>query len=114
MMLCFLNGIFVMHDHRVKIGICGLHYHPSNPFMAFFSDPYSPFEIFNFLLHYFISFFAIHLWIMLRVGTVHMSSTRIYKLLNAHPEARKCLTNIARENDQNFETPGIVWLFTQE
>jgi len=31
-----------------KIGICGLHYHPSDPFLfhGFFSDPYSPFEIF--------------------------------------------------------------------
>jgi len=41
---------------------------------------------------------------MLRVGTVHMSSTKIHKLLNAHHEAeRKCLTKmrkiaIAREN----------------
>jgi len=28
---------------------------------------------------------------MLRVGTVHMSSAKIHKLLNTHPEARKCL-----------------------
>jgi len=49
--------------------------------MAFFSNPYSPFEFFNFLLHLFIS---LHLWITYRVGTVHMSSTKIYKLLNTH------------------------------
>jgi len=38
---------------RIKIGICGLHDHPSDPFLfcGFFSDPYSPFEIFYFLLH---------------------------------------------------------------
>jgi len=47
---------------------------------------------------------------MLRVGTVHMSSTKIHKILNTHTEARKCLTknekNIARENDQNSERSG--------
>jgi len=48
---------------------------------------------------------------MLRVGKVHMSSTKIPKLLNTHPEVRKCLTKmrkivIARENEQNSERPG--------
>jgi len=35
-------------------------------FMDFFSDPYSPFEIFNFLLHYvvYFLFFIIHLFII--------------------------------------------------
>jgi len=70
-------------------------------FMAFFSDSYiRNFQFFITLVYF---FFVIHLWIMLRVGTVHMSSTRIY---NTHSEARKCLTNIARENDQNSERPG--------
>ena len=38
-------------SQRVKIGICGLHYHPSDPFLfcGFFSDPYSHFKISNFL-----------------------------------------------------------------
>jgi len=38
---------------RVKIGIFGLHYHPSNPFLFhdFFSNPYSPFEILNFFYY---------------------------------------------------------------
>jgi len=38
---------------------------------------------------------------MLRVGTVHMSSTKIHNFLNTYPEARKCLTKMRRENDQN-------------
>jgi len=37
-------------SYRVKIGICGLHYFPTC-LVAFFSDPYFPFENFNFLIH---------------------------------------------------------------
>jgi len=29
------------------------------------------------------------------------ASTKIRKFLNTHPEARKCLTKMRRENDQN-------------
>jgi len=65
--------------------------------MAFFSDPYSPFEIFNFFITLVYILFCIHLWIMLRVETVHVSITKIHKFLNTHPAASKCLTKILQE-----------------
>jgi len=48
----FYSMTVKMQRFRVKIGICGLYYHPSNPFLfcGFFSDPYSPFKIFQFFI----------------------------------------------------------------
>jgi len=46
----YFDFVIPKHFNGVKIGICGLHYHPSNPFLfhGFFSDPYSLFENFIF------------------------------------------------------------------
>ena len=43
---------------RVKIGICGLHYHPSDPFLfgGFFQRSLFPFIIYNFFIHLDIRF----------------------------------------------------------
>jgi len=43
-----------------KVGICGLHYHPSDPFLfvGFFSDPYSLFENFIFYHSSLCTFFS--------------------------------------------------------
>jgi len=55
----------LLNSHRIKIGICGLYYHPSDPFLfcGFFNDPCSPFEIFKFYTSLLPSF-AIYLRIM--------------------------------------------------
>jgi len=47
-------SVICKHFNAVKIGICGLHYHPSDPLLSlgFFSDPHSLFENFIFLTFY--------------------------------------------------------------
>jgi len=66
-----------MLGHGVKIGICDLHYHPSVPscFMTFFSNPYSPFEIFNFFIT--LVFFIKLLCFCILVHACHTSSVAI-------------------------------------
>jgi len=51
---------------RVKIGICDLHHHPSDP-LLFCGNPYSPFEIFDFqymnvIAAHAISFYRMRNW----------------------------------------------------
>jgi len=86
---------YLLNGHRVKIGICGLHYHPS--------DPYSPFEIFNFFYTSLFPFFAIYLWITYRVGTAHMSSTKIHKLLNTHDSQLYNTQSFMKSTFENFK-----------
>ena len=39
----YFSSVVRKHFNGIKIGICGLHYHPSDPFLflGFLSDPYS-------------------------------------------------------------------------
>jgi len=48
----YFDSVKMLMDYQVKISICGLNYHPSDPFclLAFFSDPYFLFENSIFLL----------------------------------------------------------------
>ena len=57
----------VIHNHFNGIKrICVLYYHPSDlyPFLGFFSDPYSLFEISFFCISILYAFFLIHSWIV--------------------------------------------------
>jgi len=57
-----------VNHNGVKIGICGLHHHPSDPFLflGFFSDPIPCLKILFFNHSSLCAFFLIHSWVSLR------------------------------------------------
>ena len=68
----------------VKIGICGLHYHPSDPFLfcSFFQRSLFPFWNFQFLITLVHSFFKIHYGLCTKLGPDRSSRFKLINFLN--------------------------------
>jgi len=100
------------HENKSEIGICGLHYHPSNPFfffVAFFSNPCSPFEIFNFLLH---SFFCNPFMDYGRIIRVHTKIQKLYR-----HDSNICTSSFLHTYTSchaHTDLPSVIWLWMHE
>jgi len=118
---CFLN------DHRVKIGICSLHYHPSDPFLFHGFFQWSLFPFWNF--QFFITLVYILLYPFMDYAQSRDDSHVFNKFLNIYTSwSKKCLTKMRKILQERMtrilKDQGewlsmkivwlLVWLFTQE